>query len=143
MPLVIRGPGIPEGKRADFVTSHLDIAPTIVDWASAEGPDDFDGSAIPKDGRVDPEEPWEHVEIEHWGMASDKHIPLGKRTNTYKALRIIGSKYNIYYSVWCGGDHEVYDMTVSSWIFLTLYVSKLSLSCADTNHNPDRSVPNE
>ena len=114
VPLVIRGPGIPEGKAADLVTSHLDIAPTIVDWAGAKEPGDFDGSPIPRDGKLDPNEPWEHVEIEHWGFASNKKIPVADRTNTYKAIRVIGSEYNLYYSVWCGGDHEVYDMMVSN-----------------------------
>jgi arylsulfatase A-like enzyme len=41
VPLVIRGPGVHKGKTVDFVTSNLDIAPTIVDWAGAKGPGDF------------------------------------------------------------------------------------------------------
>jgi N-acetylglucosamine-6-sulfatase len=32
--------------------------------------------------------------------------------NTYKALRVIGQNYNLYYSVWCTNEHELYDMTV-------------------------------
>jgi len=32
--------------------------------------------------------------------------------NTYKALRIIGDGYNLYYSVWCTNEHELYDLTV-------------------------------
>lgn len=114
VPLVIRGPGVPHGKTVDFVTSHLDIAPTIVNWAGATGPADFDGSVIPKNGETVSQEPWEHVQIEHWGMVSDKkNVPLSNRVNTYKAARVIGPKYNLYYSVWCDGDHEVYDMIVS------------------------------
>lgn len=113
VPLVIRGPKVPQGKVVDFVTSHLDIAPTIVNWAGAKGPGDFDGAAIPMDAQVDPEEPWEHVQIEHWGTASHRKNGLQSRINTYKALRVIGQGYNLYYSVWCEGDHEIYDMTVS------------------------------
>lgn len=33
--------------------------------------------------------------------------------NTYKALRIVGKDYNLYYSVWCTNEHELYDLTVS------------------------------
>lgn len=33
--------------------------------------------------------------------------------NTYKALRIVGKKYNIYYSVWCTNEHELYDLIAS------------------------------
>jgi hypothetical protein len=32
--------------------------------------------------------------------------------NTYKAIRIIGSGYNLYYSIWCTNEHELYDMDV-------------------------------
>lgn len=31
--------------------------------------------------------------------------------NTYKALRVIGENYNLYYSVWCTNEHELYDLT--------------------------------
>lgn len=31
--------------------------------------------------------------------------------NTYKAIRIAGPTYNLYYSVWCNNEHELYDMT--------------------------------
>lgn len=115
VPLIIRGPGVPKGKAVDFVTSHTDIAPTIVNWAGAKGPGDFDGAAIPINATAGTDEPWEHVQIEHWGMVSDKKIrKLGDKYNTYKAMRIIGEDYNLYYAVWCEGDHEVYDMSVSS-----------------------------
>lgn len=32
--------------------------------------------------------------------------------NTYKSVRIIGEEYNLYYSVWCSNEHELYDLTV-------------------------------
>jgi hypothetical protein len=32
--------------------------------------------------------------------------------NTYKALRVIGENYNLYYSVWCTNEHELYDLSV-------------------------------
>lgn len=34
--------------------------------------------------------------------------------NTYKAIRILGPRYNMYYSIWCNNEHELYDMDVSS-----------------------------
>ncbi|KIN03345.1 hypothetical protein OIDMADRAFT_51314 [Oidiodendron maius Zn] len=115
VPLVIRGPKVPKGKVVNFVTSHTDIAPTIVHWAGAKGPGDFDGVPLPVNAEPGTQEPWEHVEIEHWGQVTDnQHIPLSKRINTYKAVRVTGPTYNLYFSVWCDGDHEVYDMTVSS-----------------------------
>lgn len=123
VPLVIRGPKVPKGKTVDFVTSHLDIAPTVVNWAGAKGPGDFDGAVIPADGTPETQEPWEHVQVEHWGLVSDKdNVPkdlIGK-VNTYKAIRVIGPQYNLYYAVWCDGDHEVYNMAVRTLHFQTL-----------------------
>lgn len=33
--------------------------------------------------------------------------------NTYKSVRLIGDGFNLYYSVWCNNEHELYDLTVS------------------------------
>jgi hypothetical protein len=33
--------------------------------------------------------------------------------NTYKSVRLLGEGYNLYYSVWCNNDHELYDLSVS------------------------------
>jgi N-acetylglucosamine-6-sulfatase len=41
--------------------------------------------------------------------------------NTYKALRVVGSNYSLYYSVWCTNEHELYDLTVCN--------SGIKLSC--------------
>ena len=30
--------------------------------------------------------------------------------HTYKALRVIGQDYNLLYTVWCSGEHEIYDL---------------------------------
>lgn len=32
--------------------------------------------------------------------------------NTYKSVRLLGKGYNLYYSVWCNNEHELYDLTV-------------------------------
>lgn len=33
--------------------------------------------------------------------------------HTYKALRIESNDYSLLYTVWCSGEHELYDMIVS------------------------------
>lgn len=33
--------------------------------------------------------------------------------NTYKAVRIIGDEYDLYYAVWCTNEHELYDLKAS------------------------------
>lgn len=32
--------------------------------------------------------------------------------NTYKSVRILGEGYDLYYSVFCNNEHELYDLTV-------------------------------
>lgn len=134
IPLIVRGPGIARGHRTDLVTSHTDIAPTIMKLAG-QSRDDFDGVPIPLEeqetlqGSIESRNRAEHINIEYWGMA----IPEGRlghyanggsnnpgkdwggykhavRNNTYKGLRLIGEDYSIYYSVWCTGDREFYDV---------------------------------
>ncbi|KAI0909963.1 arylsulfatase-like protein [Ustulina deusta] len=119
IPLIIRGPGVPKNFTTNIVTTHTDLAPTLLQIAGAPLRDDFDGLAIPltqaglnqaKDERH------EHVTVEHWGFASNEGqvfdwYPRITTNNTYKAVRIIGGSYNLLYQVWCNNEHELYDLT--------------------------------
>lgn len=130
IPLIVRGPGIAKGRVTQAVTSHTDLSPTIMKLVG-HARDDFDGIAIPlKDQETEAtnlslKSRHEHVNVEYWGMA----IPEGQfghyegdsgndwagykhavRNNTYKGLRLIGDDCSIYYSVWCTGDREYYDV---------------------------------
>jgi N-acetylglucosamine-6-sulfatase len=115
IPLVIRGPGIPAGATKDIVTSHTDMAPTLLSLANATRPD-FDGSAIPLLSNTITR--GEHVNVEFWGIGLPEGKfgiaePLGGLSypnNTYKALRLVSGNYSLYYSVWCTGEHEFYDV---------------------------------
>lgn len=121
IPLIIRGPGVPAGEVANIVTTHIDVAPTLLDLAGAPSRADFDGDAIPlnKHGLEEATKfRHEHVTVEYWGFAAfeGKYFEGSSRVlanNTYKALRIIGKAYNFYYSVWCTNEHELYDLKVS------------------------------
>ena len=120
VPLIVRGPGVPKGKVSDIVTSHTDLAPTFLALAGGEIRSDFDGTPIPvfsKDllgAELRENERGEHVNIEYWGSAlgEGKYDPYVVSNNTYKGLRLIGKDYNFYYSVWCSGEHELYDLSV-------------------------------
>jgi hypothetical protein len=131
VPLIVRGPGIARGRATQAVTSHTDLSPTIMKLAG-QNRDDFDGVPIPLEeketepGTLSQRSRQEHINIEYWGMA----IPEGQyghyegggkgsdwkgyihaaRNNTYKGLRIIAEDYSLYYSVWCTGDREYYDV---------------------------------
>ena len=141
VPLIIRGPGVPKGVTTNQVTSHTDLVPTILQLVGSRPEEDFDGAAIQLGGELY-DTRHEHVNIEYWGFALAEgrygfveHDPNGKtipmsppsttcdlpstlasdrlvRNNTYKAVRVIGEDYNLYYSVWCNNEHEFYDLTV-------------------------------
>ena len=46
-------------------------------------------------------------------FSTTNHVSVSYGSNnTYKALRIIGKNYNLFYSVWCTNEHELYDLKV-------------------------------
>lgn len=58
--------------------------------------------------------------------------------NTYKAIRLISKHYNLYYSVWCNNEHELYDLTVGFFFFIHILMAVMN------NMNPQfaaRSSP--
>ncbi|KAJ9316313.1 hypothetical protein DTO271D3_3582 [Paecilomyces variotii] len=128
VPLFIRGPGIPENHVEDAVTTHIDLAPTLFEIAGIEQRDDFDGTPIPL-SKESVGLRHEHVTVEYWGLA----IPEGEyndfgpdnpaiiTNNTYKALRIIGDEYDLYYSVWCTNEHQLYDLRSDPYELHNLY----------------------
>ena len=120
IPLIVRGPSVPKGKVSDIVTSHTDLAPTFLSLAGGEIRSDFDGTPIPVVStdlllaETGENKRGEHINIEYWGfaLAEGKYEAHMYWNNTYKGLRLIGTDYNFYYSVWCSGEHELYDLTV-------------------------------
>ena len=141
IPMIVRGPGVTKGESTDLITSHADLAPTFLELAGASAPDDFilDGQAMPlpsaqaaqyfEDTRDAEGTSFdlrqEQVNVEHWGI----HIPEGKygmieySQNTYKAMRLVSDGFNVQYTVWCTGEHELYNLNVSKPSTLSFYQS--------------------
>jgi N-acetylglucosamine-6-sulfatase len=118
IPFLIRGPGVPKGHTSQLVTSHTDLAATFLKIAGAPRRPDLDGEAMPLtiDAMTEAQtHRQEHVNVEMWGiiMSEGKHGMDLHNNHTYKALRIIGEGYNLRYTVWCNGEHELYDLQVS------------------------------
>ncbi|KAL3475985.1 alkaline-phosphatase-like protein [Aspergillus californicus] len=146
VPLFISGPGVPKGQVQDAVTTHVDLAPTIFKMAGISVREDFDGTAIPITPGFDTER-HEHVAVEYWGSAALEGtyggIGLGGSNfipnNTYKSVRLMGEGYNLYYSVWCNNEHELYDLSRDPYQLHNLYPS-FSHSTRDTSHILGRSL---
>lgn len=131
VPFIVRGPGVPEGVETDLVTTHTDVAPTFLSLAKVPPPTEFDldGQAIPltelqllqgrstQSATHSSPKDWsqEHINVEMWGIIMSEGI-YGSTlypNHTYKAVRVAGPSYNLLYTIWCSGEHELYDMTVS------------------------------
>ncbi|PNP78540.1 hypothetical protein FNYG_08170 [Fusarium nygamai] len=117
VPLFIRGPGVSSGSIEKAVTTHIDLAPTLLRLAGVKLRSDFDGTPIPVlPSREDKRH--EHVAVEYWGVAIAEGLPGGFNgkghhiagNNTYKGVRIVHEDYNLYYSAWCNNEHELYDL---------------------------------
>ncbi|RAH42610.1 sulfatase family protein [Aspergillus brunneoviolaceus CBS 621.78] len=128
VPFYIRGPGLPRGVSVDRVTTHIDIAPTLFELAGIPLRTDFDGTPMPV-ARQTKSVAHEHVTVEYWGRAVlegefSRIGPHGTPTmtnNTYKSARILSPEYNLYYSVWCNNDHELYDLSVDPYQMNNIY----------------------
>ncbi|EJP60966.1 Arylsulfatase [Beauveria bassiana] len=134
VPFIIRGPEIAKNKTLKSPSSHTDLAPTLFKLADFSLRDDFDGLPIPvKFADHTPDSiKTEHVNIECWGSGiiegtvfanlsmqvtpnnHDRALTAPQEGyfdhNTYKTLRIVSEKYEFMYTVWCNGEHELYDM---------------------------------
>ncbi|BFZ65269.1 hypothetical protein YB2330_006432 [Saitoella coloradoensis] len=139
VPLIIRGPGVPKGEVVDgLVTTHVDLAPTLFSIAGIPLREEFDGTLIPlshkrikhqkKHGKK------EHAGVEYWGFALEEgeygfshhegeDVKGYYTNNTYKALRLVGKDYNLYYSVWCNNEHELYDLDKDPYQLTNLYTN--------------------
>ncbi|CZT46525.1 related to arylsulfatase [Rhynchosporium secalis] len=95
IPLIIRGP---------------DLAPTFFDLLGIPQRDDFDGSSIPiTKARIEIAQ----ERRRSTSMLSTGALLVGKANmtnNTYKAIRILVPEYNLFYSIWCNNEHELYDL---------------------------------
>ncbi|KAH8884096.1 Arylsulphatase [Thozetella sp. PMI_491] len=123
VPLLVRGPGIAKGKVSNAVSAHVDFAPTFLSLAGISMREDFDGQAIPLQEQ-DQQSKIEHASIEMWRLKApaEQGASTGAINNTYKSIRLIGKDYNLYYSVWCTNEHELYDMTTDTFQMRNLFV---------------------
>ena len=119
------------------VTTHTDLAPTILKLAGAPLSPELDGQPIPFQKEEVANFPSEHATIEYWGYAVGEgdygwrnisginyNIHLG---NTYKGVRLISQHYSLYYSVWCTNEAELYDLKTDPYQTRNLFSPITSL----------------
>ncbi|MEO8500090.1 MAG: sulfatase [Vicinamibacteria bacterium] len=106
VPLIVRGPGVPEGVTVNRVAGLVDLAPTLLDLAGASPSvlDESDGrSMVPLLHSTDATKvPWrESILIEHFGGGA----PF--RVKSYSGIR---SEKDVYVE-YVTGEKEYYDLT--------------------------------
>ncbi|GAB7360522.1 hypothetical protein MBLNU230_g8471t1 [Neophaeotheca triangularis] len=146
VPLIVRGPGVSEGMATNIVSSHIDLAPTFLRLAGAETRQSLDGLAIPLH-RPEIEEAQstrqENVNIEHWGitMSEGKYDKVLHTNHTYKALRLAGQTHNLLYTVWCSGEHELYDLNRDPYQMHNLHALDHSTPYHPSSPSQNNTIP--
>ena len=107
-----------KGVNSTITNSHTDMAPTILQMLGVPLQDDFDGAPIAYTSEeLSSSNKSEMVNVEFWNSGSFTPIGFAQNlyyNNTYKALRLMSGNYSLYYSTWCSGEREFYDMGVSN-----------------------------
>ncbi len=106
VPLMVAGPGVSSGKRADHLLAHIDITPTILELAGADIPGVVDGksfrSLLASPGSYSVEDWQTGVLVELWSTRT----PIGRETfSATNSLRLPNAVYTEY----ANGEHEYYD----------------------------------
>jgi N-acetylglucosamine-6-sulfatase len=99
IPLIMRGPGVPRGRKLDQLVSNIDWAPTIVDAADARAGRLMDGSSL--FGVIDDPlgEPGREIVLEN-GVGANG-VPM------FRALR---SQRYVWIDHKTSGEYELYDL---------------------------------
>ena len=115
VPLLIRGPGLPQGRTSSELVANVDLAPTLLDIAGAEASKTIDGRSLMPFARDTPRRTRRAILHETGGRRysnlrdqderpnSDSSL---KRVLTYRAVRTPDWLYVRYR----GGDRELYDL---------------------------------
>ncbi|KAG1393280.1 hypothetical protein G6F60_011594 [Rhizopus arrhizus] len=101
VPLIVRGPGVPEGKKSDRVSAHHDLAPTFLALAGAPIPRWVDGGVMPLTNalaRHPQPVSKESFAVEYWTPHALDEIFTRPQPvpgpNIYKTIRVIAEEYD-------------------------------------------------
>jgi N-acetylglucosamine-6-sulfatase len=115
VPMVMRGPGVPAGKRVEAIVGNIDLAPTIAEIAGVEPPDFIDGrSFLPL--LQDPDQLWREAYLIERRRLEEQLIRQSRTTGltpeqldqtaVFNGIRTLGSLYVEYGT----GERELYDL---------------------------------
>lgn len=116
VPMVMRGPGVPQGAEIHALVTNIDFAPTFAEIAGVPTPDFVDGrSFLPL--LEDPDQPWRQAiliersqfefQYERLAYAQGLEGEALERTASFRGLRTRDTTYVEYGT----GERELYDLT--------------------------------
>ncbi len=114
VPLVVTGPGVPAGRRAEEIVENIDLCPTFAELAGAAAPPAVDGHSLVPLLRGQNVRLWRTLAlIEHHGPhrdPSDPDAPARRSANppSYEAIRTPASLYVEYDD----GTQEYHDLVI-------------------------------
>ncbi len=106
VPLIMRGPGVPKGKRVAGQVSNIDFAPTLVDIANARAGRTLDGTSLLPTLRNPRLRPNPVLQIEAPRPLFESEVPVNGWDRPYKGVRTDRYTYVVYTEA---GDEELYD----------------------------------
>lgn len=95
-PLIVRGPGVPEGRMREELVQNTDFAPTVAKLAGAPAPEFVDGTSMVPLLSGDPTVPWRDAAY----FEGDGQHPFSGIT----------TEAGEHYVEWEGGFTELYDL---------------------------------
>jgi N-acetylglucosamine-6-sulfatase len=145
VPLIVMGPGVPQGATIDKIVENIDLCPTFAEIAGTAPPPTVDGHSLLPPILGQDVADWRNVAlIEHHGPdleAMDPSDPDNEDTsvapNSYEAIRMTNAVYVEYQD----GEKEYYDLTTDPFE-QTNTASSLTTAQTQLFHNTITAIQN-
>ena len=106
IPLIVRGPGVPAGRKVQRQVSNIDFAPTLLDMAGARAGRKTDGVSLLPTLRGRRKPPARVLQIEAPRPLFSHPVPVHQWARPYKGVRTDRYTYVVYTET---GETELYD----------------------------------
>ena len=118
VPLLIRGPGAPQGAARSQMALNNDLAPTFASWAGIEPPDFVDGRSLSPLLSVSPPANWRTAFLVEHRRSAEEYAYVRAIPN-YDAIRT--SRY--HYVEYATGEKELYDLSTDPYEQTSIHAS--------------------
>jgi N-acetylglucosamine-6-sulfatase len=118
VPLLVRGPGVPQGATRSQMVLNNDLAPTFADLGGAKAPSFVDGSSLEPILSVNPQASWRSAFLIEHRSSAEEHAYVRAIPN-YDAVRT--SRY--LYVEYATGEKELYDLKADPYELINIHAS--------------------